>query len=49
VARALVIGALKAAVPKVLAEVLALLRSLGAEPRERAAPLPLDLWWDRPA
>ncbi len=41
--------ALKAAVPRVLDEVLALLRGLGAEARPRAAPLPPDLWWERPA
>jgi len=40
---------LKAAVPRVLDEVLGLLRGLGITPLARAAPLPLDLWWDRPA
>lgn len=37
---------LKAAVPRVVDEVLRLLRGLGVEPRERPAPLPLDLWWE---
>jgi hydrogenase maturation protease len=41
--------ALKAAVPRVLDRVLALLGALGAAPTPRAEPLPLDLWWDKPA
>lgn len=39
----------KAAVPRVLDAVLELLRRLGVEPKERAIPLPLDLWWEKPA
>ncbi len=41
--------AVKAAVPRVLDAVLALLRQHGVDPKLRAAPLPLDLWWERPA
>jgi hydrogenase maturation protease len=38
--------ALKAAVPRVIEEVLALLRRLGVDPVPRPEPLPLDLWWE---
>jgi len=40
--------AMKASVPVVMAEVLAVLKRLGVEPVERDVPLPLDLWWDKP-
>jgi len=40
--------ALKAAVPRVLDQVLVLLRRLGVEALERSEPLPLRLWWDDP-
>jgi len=40
---------LKAAVPRVLDELIGLLRRLGVEARPRPEPLPLDLFWDRPA
>jgi len=40
---------MKATVPRVVAEVLTLLGRLGVVPEERAEPLPLDLWWDKPA
>ncbi len=40
--------AMKGAVPAVVAEVLEVLRRLGAEPALRPEPLPLDLWWDKP-
>ncbi|HVP69472.1 MAG TPA: hydrogenase maturation protease [Anaeromyxobacteraceae bacterium] len=39
---------LKAAVPRVIDEVLSVLRRLGVEPVLRDEPLPLDLWWDAP-
>lgn len=41
--------ALKAAVPRVLERLVALLAQLGAAVTPRETPLPLDLWWDRPA